>query len=100
MKLIKHSLTLKKTKSIQLLSSAIILINSVGVPTILSLVPQRYQRPAVIAITTISGIGLVFNVDGADKIMRERLLRGDLVKKLETEEERVERLLSRGEQNA
>lgn len=70
------SITLAKARLIKIVTLAIVGLNSVGVPAILNLVPDKYQIHATTLLLVIEGAGTILSINGTEQITRERLARG------------------------
>ena len=93
MKFESESKTIQYAKSQKLISTIALTITTVGLATILGIVPDRYKTQASIALNFIIAIDSIYGVSiSQDRIIEERKSKGDLYDKDEPEYARADRL--------
>lgn len=93
MKKVSESKTIAAANLQKMLSTIVIAVNLIGIPGILTVVPDAYQKYALIVLGIFDAIDSVYGVaHSQNKIISERYLKGDLHNDNESEDERQNRL--------
>jgi hypothetical protein len=77
-KLLEESAIATKAQLIKFIGAGVLIVNTVGFGGILTIIPEQFHKQATTLMTVVSMGGIAFGVSGSDRILKERVAKGDI----------------------
>jgi hypothetical protein len=75
---LKDSVIATKAQFIKKLGAIILVVNTMGLGGVLLVVPEKFHKQATTGMTLLGMAGMFFGVSGSDRILKERVAKGDI----------------------